>query len=124
MERRISIALAEDMAVNRQSFLRKAKAMEDCELLFVANNGHDCLEQLKGLPQSRRPDVIFMDIEMPGMNGIEAISIARGLYPTIHFLVLTAFDDDDKVFAAIQTGAEGYLLKHETAEVLQEAAVN
>src|SRR4051812_32814722 len=123
MDRRISIALTEDMAVNRQSFLRKAKAMDSCELLFVANNGHDCLDQLKGLPQSRLPDVIFMDIEMPGMNGIDAISIARSLYPTIHFLVLTNFDDDDKVFAAIQAGAEGYLLKHESAEVLQESAL-
>lgn len=124
MERKIWIALAEDTAVNRQSFMHKTKAMGSCELLFVASNGHDCLEQLKGLPQSRRPDVIFMDIEMPGMNGIEAISIARSLYPTIHFLMLTNFDDDDKVFDAIRAGAEGYLLKHESAEVLQEAAQN
>jgi DNA-binding NarL/FixJ family response regulator len=124
MDRKIRIALAEDTAVNRQSFMRKQQAMEQCELVFVASNGHDCLEQLKGLPHSRRPDLIFMDIEMPGMDGIETIALARNLYPSIHFLVLTVFDDDDKVFAAIQAGAEGYLLKHESAEVLQEAALN
>lgn len=124
MEQPIRIALAEDTAVNRQSFLRKAAAMDRCELLFVAVNGHDCLEQLKGLPQSRKPDVVFMDIEMPGMDGIEAIAIAKRLYPGVHFLVLTVFDDDDKVFAAIQAGAEGYLLKHESAETLQEAALS
>lgn len=124
MEQKIRIALAEDTAVNRQSFLRKLPLMEQTELVFIASNGHDCLEQLKGLPHSRRPDVVFMDLEMPGMDGIEAISIARPLYPSIHFIVLTVFDDDDKVFAAIQAGAEGYLLKHESAEVLQEAALN
>ena len=124
MERKIRIALAEDIAVNRQSFLRKFAVMESCELIFIAVNGHDCLEQLRGLPQSRKPDVVFMDIEMPGMDGIEAISIAKQLYPSTHFLVLTVFDDDDKVFAAIQAGAEGYLLKHESAEILQEAAHN
>ncbi|MBS1614528.1 MAG: response regulator transcription factor [Bacteroidetes bacterium] len=124
MERKIRIALAEDGAVNRQSFLRKLPAMPQCELVFVATNGHDCLEQLKGLPQSLRPDVLFMDIEMPRMNGIETIARARPLYPSVHFLVLTVFDDDDKVFAAIRAGAEGYLLKHESAEALQEAALN
>ncbi len=110
--------------MNRQSFLRKLPAMPQCELVFVATDGHDCLEQLKGLPQSRLPDVLFMDLEMPRMNGIEAIARARPLYPLIHFLVLTVFDDDEKVFAAIQAGAEGYLLKHENAEALQEAASN
>ena len=122
MERKIRIALAEDQAVNRQSFSRKAAEMGRCELLFVAKNGHDCLEQLKGLPQSRKPDVVFMDIEMPGMDGIEATGLSRNLYPGTHILMLTVFDDDEKIFAAIQSGAEGYLLKHEPAEVLQDAA--
>lgn len=122
MERKIRIALAEDQAVNRQSFSRKAAEMADCELMFVAKNGHDCLEELKGLPQSRKPDVVFMDIEMPGMDGIEATGLAKSLYPATHILMLTVFDDDEKIFAAIQAGAEGYLLKHESAEVLQDAA--
>lgn len=124
MERKIRIALAEDGSVNRQSFLRKVPAMPQCALVFVATDGHDCLEQLKGLPQSLRPDVLFMDLEMPRMNGIEVIARARPLYPSIHFLVLTVFDDDERVFAAIRAGAEGYLLKHESAEALQEAAIN
>src|SRR6478735_3569464 len=124
MEREIRIALAEDQAVNRQSFLRKAASMTNCKVVFVAKNGHDCLEQLKGLPQSRKPDVLFMDIEMPGMNGIAATHLVKSMYPDIHVLMLTVFDDDDKVFDAIQAGAEGYLLKHETAESLQEAACN
>ncbi len=120
----IKIALAEDQQINRNAFLRKAEQMEGCELIFVANNGHECLEKLKGLPEIKRPDVIFMDLEMPSMNGIETIAIAHNLYPAIHFLVLTVFDDDDKVFEAIKAGAEGYLLKHESAAILEAAVQN
>ncbi len=120
----IKIALAEDQLINRNAFLRKAEQMEGCELIFVANNGHECLEKLKGLPEIKRPDVIFMDLEMPNMNGIETIAIAHNLYPAIHFLVLTVFDDDDKVFEAIKAGAEGYLLKHESAAILEAAVQN
>ena len=65
-----------------------------------------------------------MDLEMPHMNGIETIGIAKSLHPDIHFIVLTVFDDDDKIFEAIKAGASGYLLKHEPAGVLHEAVIN
>lgn len=118
------IALAEDNPVNRNTFLQKLQQLSDLELVFIAANGHECLEALKGLPQTKWPQVIFMDIEMPQMNGIEAIAIGKALYPQIHFIVLTVFDDDDKIFEAIKAGASGYLMKHETAVVLQEAVIN
>lgn len=118
------IALAEDNAVNRNTFLQKIKQLQNIELLFIAENGHDCLESLKGLPHTKLPQVIFMDIEMPEMNGIEAIAIAKALYPQIHFVVLTVFDEDDKIFEAIKAGASGYLMKHEPANVLQDAITN
>lgn len=94
------------------------------QVAFAANSGNDCLEQLKGLPNARLPQVIFMDLEMPEMDGIETIRIAKALYPQIHFIVLTVFDDDEKIFEAIKAGASGYLLKHEPAGVLQEAVMN
>jgi DNA-binding NarL/FixJ family response regulator len=62
-----------------------------------------------------------MDIEMPVMNGIDAIRIASALHPTMKFIVLTVFDDDDKIFEAIKSGASGYLLKDESQDVLQQA---
>jgi DNA-binding NarL/FixJ family response regulator len=65
-----------------------------------------------------------MDLEMPEMDGIETISIAKSLYPQVYFIVLTVFDDDEKIFEAIKAGASGYLLKHEPAAVLQDAVVN
>ena len=65
-----------------------------------------------------------MDLEMPQMNGIQAIAIAKSLYPQIQFIVLTVFDDDEKIFEAIKVGASGYLLKHETGMVLRDAITN
>ena len=64
-----------------------------------------------------------MDLEMPEMDGIETIRLAKSLYQHIHFIVLTVFDDDEKIFEAIKAGASGYLLKHENAAVLQDAIV-
>ncbi len=119
-----SIALTEDNRINRNTFMQKANEFPDMQIVFNAVNGHDCLEQLKGLPHQRLPQVIFMDIEMPEMDGIETISIAKSLYPQIHYIVLTVFDDDEKIFEAIKAGASGYLLKHEPAIVLHDAIIN
>lgn len=118
------IALAEDSAVNRNTFMQKLSMCGKMRLIFSANNGNECLEKLKGLFHSDMPEVIFMDLKMPEMGGIETIRIAKSLYPQIHFIVLTIFDDDDKIFDAIKAGASGYLLKHEPAAVLEEAVID
>lgn len=119
-----TVALTEDNSVNRNTFLQKINVLGNMQVVFVASNGHDCLEQLKGVPPAKLPQVIFMDLEMPQMDGIETIRLAKSLYPQIHFVVLTVFDDDEKIFEAIKAGAAGYLLKHEPAGVLQEAVMN
>jgi len=118
------IALTEDNNINRNTFLQKMNLLGNMQLAFVAANGNECLEQLKGMPLAKLPQVIFMDLEMPQMDGIETIRLAKSLHPQIHFIVLTVFDDDEKIFEAIKSGASGYLLKHEPAGVLQEAIMN
>lgn len=118
------VALAEDNAVNRNTFLQKLSVSDRMELVFVAVDGNECLASLKGLPHAALPQVVFMDIEMPDLDGIEAIRIAKSLYPHIHFIVFTVFDDDIKLFEAIRAGASGYLLKHESARVLEAAVVD
>jgi DNA-binding NarL/FixJ family response regulator len=110
-----TIALTEDNKVNRNTFMQKIQVAGNLQLVFSAENGNQCLEELKGLPHQQLPQVIFMDIEMPEMDGIETIRLAKSLYPEIHFIVLTVFDDDEKIFEAIKSGASGYLLKHEPA---------
>lgn len=118
------IAMAEDNSVNRNTFLQKIKVSGNLQLVFAAANGNECLEELKGLPHVQLPQVVFMDLQMPAMDGIETIRIAKSLYPQVHFIVLTVFDDDEKIFEAIKAGASGYLLKHEPASVLEDAIVN
>jgi len=118
------IALAEDNAVNRNTFVQKITLHGNMQLVFSAHNGNQCLEELSGLPHSNLPQVVFMDIEMPGLDGIETIRLAKSLYPQIHFIVLTVFDDEEKIFEAIKAGASGYLLKHEPSAVLEEAIIN
>lgn len=120
----IRIGITDDKAVNRTNIGEKIKQFEDLDFCFTAVNGNDCLEQLKGLPLGKMPQIIFMDIEMPEMDGIQAISIGRSLYPQIYFIVLTVFDDDDKIFEAIKAGAHGYLLKDENAAVLHDAVIS
>ena len=70
-----------------------------------------CLDVIENIKASQ-PDVVIMDIDMPGMNGIEAVKLIRKNFPTVQILMLTVFDDDEKVFAAIKAGAAGYILKN------------
>ena len=118
------IAFVDDKAINRQSFTDKIKQLPDVDLIFTATNGSDYLEQLKGLPHPRMPDIAFVDLEMPEMDGITTIGISKALYPNIVCIVLTVFDDDDKLFEAIKAGANGYLLKDEGAQSVADAITN
>jgi DNA-binding NarL/FixJ family response regulator len=117
----IRIAFAEDNPVNRNTFRQNVQGHAKWKIAFIATNGSECLAELKGMPSSLLPHIIFMDIEMPLLNGIETISIAKSIYPDIHFIVLTIFDDDEKIFEAIKAGASGYLLKHETQSGIEDA---
>ncbi len=118
------IAFVDDKAINRQSFTDKIKQLPDVELMLTAMNGSDYLEQLKGLPHLRMPDIAFIDLEMPEMDGITTIGISKALYPNVVCIVLTVFDDDDKLFEAIKAGANGYLLKDEGARSIADAITN
>ena len=68
-----------------------------------------------------KPDVILMDIEMPGINGIEAVALIKDEFPEIKILMETIFDDDEKIFNSICAGAEGYILKHTSPAEIMEA---
>lgn len=118
---KIKVGLVDDNPINRTSFQQKIHHFDDIELVLLADNGHAFLESIKnGLPHTL-PSIVFMDIEMPGLNGIETIQLAKSLQPSIHFIVLTVFEDDENIFEAIQAGAIGYLLKHESDQSLYHA---
>ena len=121
LNEKIKIGIVDDNPINRNSFRQKINHFSDIELCLVAENGDDFLDAIKNASQHHLPQVVFMDIEMPGLNGIETIQLAKSLQPCIHFIVLTVFEDDENIFEAIQAGAIGYLLKHESDQSLYHA---
>ncbi|HEX4373335.1 MAG TPA: response regulator transcription factor, partial [Puia sp.] len=92
-------------------------------VVMTASDGKDFLDQMKKMDFQQRPAVILMDIEMQEMDGIAAVHTGKILYPDMHFLMLTVFDDEDKIFEAIKAGADGYLLKNEKISSIVDCIV-
>jgi len=112
----VKIAIIDDKASNRHILKDKLLRHGHFEVTLVAEDGKDFMEKMKALPAGELPDVALMDLEMPQMDGVDAIAVGSSLYPSVKFVVLTIFDDEDKIFKAIKAGAFGYLLKDESAE--------
>ena len=118
------IAIVDDKKMLRNTLQEKLSSYENYEVLFTAENGKDFLEKMVQSHKSIDPDVVLMDIDMPVMNGIEAVEEGKTRYPNSKYLMLTIFDEDDKIFNAIKAGADGYLLKDEPVEKIKEAIAN
>jgi DNA-binding NarL/FixJ family response regulator len=94
--------------------------------LINGTDGFNCVDTFPNCDhlieriEKTKPDVVLMDIEMPGISGIEGVSIIKEKFPGIKILMETIFDDDDKIFKSICAGAEGYILKHTSpVEILE-----
>lgn len=110
----IRILIADDQAITRAGLCALLTAQDNIEVVNEAVNGEEAI----GLAASVQPDVILMDLRMPGINGIEATRRIHRASPHIAILVLTVFEDDTSVFPAIRAGARGYLLKNADREEL------
>lgn len=113
----IDIAIAEDNYFALKSTIQKLEKNPQLRIVGTANNGKELLKLLT----TSKPDLVLMDIQMPEMDGIECTAELKKLYPHIKIIMLTTFDDDEKIFDAIMAGASGYLLKEETAEYLLQS---
>jgi DNA-binding NarL/FixJ family response regulator len=103
----LRIVIADDQAISRSGLRTLLQALPDIEIVGEAADGSEAVEMAASL----QPDVILMDLRMPGVNGIEATRRIHRAQPHIGILVVTMFDDDTSVFPAIRAGARGYLLK-------------
>lgn len=113
----IRVLIADDHAVVREGLQALIGAKPDMEVVDEAVDGVEVVTKACAL----RPDVILMDLVMPRKGGIEAIREIRASYPEARILVLTSFAEDELVFAAIQAGALGYLLKESSRQELLRA---
>jgi DNA-binding NarL/FixJ family response regulator len=108
---KIKIAISEDNDLLADSIKEKLNFFsEEVEYRFRAKEGKDLINKLD---KDSDVDVILMDIEMPNMDGIQATKEVSERYPDIKIIMLTVFDDEEKIFKSIQAGASGYLLKDE-----------
>lgn len=113
----IRVLIADDHPVVRRGLISLLRTEPGLELVGEAENGAEAVE----LTRSLHPDVILLDLVMPRMGGLEAISKIKQENPAARILVITSFADDDKVFPAIKAGALGYLLKESPPEMLVQA---
>ena len=114
----IKVAIVDDNKITVSSLKECLSYSPKTHVVFTAKSGPEFLEKIKSVPSSEIPDVVIMDVNMPGMNGIEVVRHGKALYPSIKFLMLTVFDDEDTLFEAIKAGASGYLLKGESTAVI------
>lgn len=114
----ISVWIIED----NRAFARMAGAAVDAAAGLACTGIHpSCEEALRALPTATPPQVVLMDIGLPGMDGIAGIARLRALVPQLDVIVLTVFEDEDKLFQAICAGASGYLLKSAGLDEIAEA---
>jgi DNA-binding NarL/FixJ family response regulator len=113
----MNILICDDQAVVREGLELLLNLEKDITVTGLAQDGAEAVD----LAAKNHPDLILMDLKMPGMNGIEATRRIRSNFQDIKILVLTTYDDDEWLFDAIRAGASGYLLKDTPRERLVEA---
>jgi NarL family two-component system response regulator LiaR len=113
----IRVMLVDDHTVVRSGLSAFLMVYEDLELVAEANGGEKALV----LCETHRPDVVLMDLVMPGMDGVEATRAIRERYPDTQIIALTSFKEKELVEGALQAGAIGYLLKNVSADELSTA---
>jgi len=113
----ISVMITDDQALIRDGLEMLMKLEKDIEVIGLAQDGAEAVELVAANP----PDLVLMDLKMPGVNGVEATRRIRAEFPQVKILVLTTYNDDEWVFDAIRAGASGYLLKDTPREKVLEA---
>src|SRR5271156_5379824 len=110
----IRILTVDDHALLREGIAALVNTEPDMKLVAEASNGEDAIEKFR----SHRPDVTLMDLQMPGLNGIETMNRILSEFPDARFIVLTTYSGDTQVLRALRAGARGYILKGDGRELL------
>lgn len=117
-EAKISVWLVEDNHTFRNTVARVVNQAENLECPHHFSNAEEALNMFSA---GQVPDVVLVDVELPGMNGVDAVRRIKAISPATRIIMLTVFDDHDKIFRAICAGASGYLLKTSAIEKILES---
>jgi DNA-binding NarL/FixJ family response regulator len=117
MSEQIRIFIADDHPVVREGLTAMISGEDDFEVVGEATNGLEAVDKSLKI----KPDVVLMDLRMPGLDGVEAIRQIAATDPSIKFIILTTFSDDEGIFRGIEVGARAYLLKDAPREELFKA---
>ena len=116
-EQRIRILVCDDHPVVRSGLRGMIQSQPDLEVIAEASEG----AQAVALAASLQPDIVLMDLRMPGMDGVTATEAIKSMHPSIHVLILTTYDTDADILRALEKGATGFLLKDEREDRLFDA---
>jgi NarL family two-component system response regulator LiaR len=115
--KKIRVLIAEDHAIVRDGLAAILSFQSDIEIVGQAQNGEEAMELL----EKTSPDVILLDLVMPRRDGLSIIPLIKERMPNVHILVLTSFADTERIYQAIKSGADGYMLKDATHTQLLQA---
>lgn len=113
----IRIVVVDDHPVVREGLVASLEDDPEFQVVGAAGSAEEALS----LVTAQRPDIILLDLELPGLNGLEAIPALAAAYPASRILILTAYDTDERVLGAIRAGAKGYLLKGASLDEIARA---
>jgi DNA-binding NarL/FixJ family response regulator len=108
------IAIVEDNKVIRESLMEFVQTDSECECVCVCATAADALKEIP----KRQPDIVLMDIQLPDISGIECTERLKQLMPSVHIIMVTVYEDTERIFKALRAGACGYLLKRCSPEEL------
>lgn len=114
---KLKVMIVDDHLVVREGLRQLLEIDDEIEVVAEATNGFECLRLL----EECRPDIVLMDVKMPGIGGIETTRLVCERYPDVKVIMLTIYDDDQYVIEAIQAGAKGYILKDANRDELIRA---
>ena len=115
---KIKVMIVDDQVILSEGIRSVLASSDELDVIAVAHDGQEALDEMAA---GKVPDVMLLDIRMPGMNGVVTTGEVKKLYPSVKVLMLTTFDDSDYILSALNNGACGYLLKDIGASALIDA---
>lgn len=117
MSKTKTVVIVEDDPGLREQLVLVLKQARDITCLYAVDTGEEALRRIPTQP----PDVVLMDIQLPGMSGIDCVAALKKQLPDLEFIMLTVYEDSERIFRALKAGAGGYLIKSAPPEKLFEA---